>query len=773
MLRTVGARGFSPSRFRFERQILATLDHPRIARLLDGGEAADGRPYLVMEYVEGWPIDDYCDRHRLSVEARIELFLRVCAVVAHAHRHLLVHRDIKPANVLVTPEGEPKLLDFGTAKLLDAAAFPATVELTRTGARWLTPVYASPEQVAGEPTTVASDEFSLGVLLYRLLSGRLPYPSRHLSARGAAVYDDPPPRLSTAIVDDAAAPGEPLAIAEARGLTPELLRRRLAGDLDHIVERALRKEPEQRYGAVDRLADDLRRHLSGLPVEARGASRTYRLRRWMARHRAAVAVTLILLLSLFAFVGVMAWETERVAQERDRARRERDKAAQVAEFLQRLFEVADPGQSLGETITAREILEQGAARLERELADQPEIQASLLTTVGKVFRGLGLYEQAEAKLRLALEVRRAALGAEDPAVAESLAVLAQTLVDAGEGRRAEEVARESLTLHRRLFGERHPGVARALVTLASAEQLYGAYPWARTHFSEAQAIYERLGLVTEIDYADVLNGLGMLAQEAGDLERAETSFRQAAEMYRRKLGPEHPWHLVALSNLASVLGQAGDEEAVPQFHRLLDLLERVYGPDHPRVAGVFQNLGAVHKMRGELTLAEQAFQRALEILRSAPEGEGDREGNPAYGMALHGLGLVQQSRGDPRAEATLLEALAVRRRSQGAHHPEIGYTLISLCLLYLDRREPATAETFCREASKLWGGAYPATDWRPALAASRLGASLLGQGRLDEAGPLLRTGLAGLLAARGSEDPWAIQARRWLQQLEALHPAGG
>ncbi len=353
-------------RFLEERQILAALDHPHIARLLDGGVTSDGLPWFALEYVEGEPIDRSCDRRRLPVEQRLRLFLAVCDAVQYAHRNLVVHRDLKPSNILVTPVGKVKLLDFGVAKLLAGGEAPDTT-LTRAGWRAMTPEYASPEQVRGEPVTVASDVYSLGVVLYQLLAGQRPYRLRNRvpnEIERVVLEEQPGPPSAAAARGDAEAAG-------ARGTTSDRLRRRLAGDLDLIVLQALRKEPERRYPTVDRLASDLRRHLQGLPVSAAPDRWHYRARKFARRHLVGVSAAIGFVLLLAGFAALTGLQSARTARERDRAER-------VSAFLTELLRSPDPFRGRGAAITVREVLDSAVQRLPRELGRQPGLQADLL-----------------------------------------------------------------------------------------------------------------------------------------------------------------------------------------------------------------------------------------------------------------------------------------------------------------------------------------------------------------------------------------------------------
>jgi eukaryotic-like serine/threonine-protein kinase len=374
------------NRLRAERQILARLNHRNIARLLDGGTTADGIPYLVMEYVDGERIDLYCDRYRLTLSERLSLFRGVCSAVHAAHQNLVIHRDLKPSNILVTRDRTLKLLDFGIAKLIEVRESAHTVALTKADVRLFTPGHASPEQVRGELITTATDIYLLGVLLYELLAGRKPFEMRdvRLAEMELIICNQSPP-LPSAVVNprNTSALDMPRleSVADARGTNPVRLRRELLGDLDNIVMKALRKEPERRYTSADELAADLRRYETGQPVIARRDTWRYRSSKFVRRHAMAVAASSAIVLLLAALAATMTFQAHRVSQERAVAERERSRSEETARFLAGLFEIADPSEAQGKEITARQILERGALRIQHELKDSPETQANLMETI--------------------------------------------------------------------------------------------------------------------------------------------------------------------------------------------------------------------------------------------------------------------------------------------------------------------------------------------------------------------------------------------------------
>ena len=459
-------------RFLRERQILARLQHPNIARLLDGGVTADGRPYFAMEYVEGEPITAYCDGRGLDVSERLALFALVCDAVQYAHQNLVVHRDLKPSNTLVTSEGQVKLLDFGIAKVLHVEHEEPGVgpTLTRLGGGPMTPEYAAPEQVRGEAVTTATDVYALGALAYELLTGRGPHQLSSLTAaeveravterdilRPSSAVGRAAPRRTTgtAGAGDDVADGEiaPETIAQARGTDRHRLRRQLRGDLDTIVMKALQKEPARRYASAGALVEDVRRYQAGLPIAARRDSVGYRTSKFVRRHAIGVTATMLVLLSLIGGLIGMAWQA-RVAS------REAAKAREVSRFLSSLFAVADPARANAADVTALDLLNRGATRIETELAGQPEVQGDMLLLVGRIYRELGVYDRAQPLLERALALRLAGEGRNTEAAAEAMAEFARLCQDKGRPEEAERLQRDVLAMRRNVRRADHAEVAQ-------------------------------------------------------------------------------------------------------------------------------------------------------------------------------------------------------------------------------------------------------------------------------------------------------------------------
>lgn len=610
-LGTVGAL----QRFDQERQILASLNHASIGRLLDGGVDASGFPYLVMEYVEGVAIDRYADERTLSVRARLDLFVRVARAVEYAHRHLVVHRDIKPSNILVTPDGEVKLLDFGIAKLIDVHE-AADAPVTRTVFRALTPEYASPEQLAGSRITIASDVYQLGLLLYELLAGvraRHIRPGSVIDALAACERPVVPPSAAVAAStrrDD---------IAHARGTSATGLARALRGDLDDIVAMALDSSPDARYPTAPALAEDVLRYLSGGAVTARGKARWYRARRFVRRHALGMAASAAILALLVAVAISQTVQASRLAEERDRVRVEAAKGQGVTQFLLGLFEIPPSAEAGYASLSARDVLEYRAARVD-DLADQPPIvQAEIMSTVGRALLRLGSHDQGIALIRRSLEARRAHGGAEHVDTAESLHLLGAGLNLQGHYAEAEPHLREALLIRERALPARHVDVADTLTELASSLNRLQRRDEARTLLTRALAIDRAANSDHE---ARVLNSLGLLSAADGDDHAAERFFAQAIAYRRQRFGSQHPDLPTNLINLARVYLRRGTPgDAIPLLQEALTGRQRTFGDVHVNTASARLQLVAAYIDATDMAAAERLLLDQERIL--GPKGDAE------------------------------------------------------------------------------------------------------------------------------------------------------
>jgi eukaryotic-like serine/threonine-protein kinase len=769
-------------RFLRERQILARLQHPNIARLLDGGVTPDGRPYFAMEYVNGDPITGYCDSRSLDLKSRLSLFTAVCDAVQYAHQNLVVHRDLKPSNTLVTPEQQVKLLDFGIAKVLhehdDAAAVDAT--LTRLGSGPMTPEYAAPEQVRGEPVTTATDVYALGALAYELLTGRGPHRLSRLTAAEVerAVAEREVERPSSAVSRGKTRPGaeaSPDAVASARGTDQWRLRRDLRGDLDTIVMRALQKDPGRRYASAGAFADDIRRYQSGMPIAARRDSFRYRAGKFARRHAISVTATVLVLCSLVAGLIGTAWQARL-------ASREAAKAREISRFLESLFEVADPAKTNAASITARELLDRGASRIESELAGQPDVQADMMVLLGRIYRELGVYDRAQPMLerslalrssgaardpersveamselarlwldkgrpedserlqREVLALRKATLGANHPDVGRTLRDLASVLTSRGKYEEAEKLQREALTLHQASYGAEHTEIASDLEGLQEILRLRGQTEPAIV--TARRTLEMRLKLLgpDHLETATAMNNLAILLREKWELAEAEKLYRQVLDFDIRRLGEVHPNTATVKNNLAWVVRDRGHyDEAEQLFRSALDLDRRLFGPEHPYVATVLNNLGSLLAIRGRYDESMRLFEDSLAMFRRIYG-----EQHPRIGAVKGGLAGVLSEKGDPRAGPLYRDALALLERLYPPTHPGLEPVLLGLGRHLTRTGQAAAGEPLIRRALETRTARLGPADPRTAEAQVKLGLALAALGRGPEARSLLTPALERL-----------------------------
>jgi tetratricopeptide (TPR) repeat protein/tRNA A-37 threonylcarbamoyl transferase component Bud32 len=741
------AIGEARRRFRAEQQILANLHHEGIGRLYDGGTTADDVPYLVMEYIDGEPIDAWCDRRALGIDERIRLFLSVCAPASYAHQNLVVHRDLKPSNILVTPEGAVKLLDFGIAKLLETPLDGSTIAVTRADMRLLTPAYASPEQARGEPVTTASDVYALGVLLCQILSGALPY----------AITGIRPSEIERAICEEEARAPSVLCAGgdrevarrrvRARGTTPARLARRLAGDLDNIVLTALRKDPRERYGSVQELADDLERHLRGMPVRARADTWRYRSAKFVRRHRAGVAAAAALLLALVGVAATMTFQARRIAAERDAAELERARSEQLAALVERVFTASDPRREPRPDVTVRELLDASASGVEQELEDQPLVLARLLRTIGTAYLNLGDVDVALRWLGRAVEIDRA----QGPAAREDLAAALARLGGArfvnDEPVAALELQTEALALFRETSPVDDARAAEVLNSRGTVLQHLERLDEAEADFAAALQIQQaRAG--ASADVAAVLSNLAQIAHTRGDYQTAEQRYRRVLEIARATLSPADPALGDYLYNLAVLLHERGVyDEAETLYEEALANNRAAFGERHPEVATVLVALGRLHRDRGDLGHARALLEEARDITRSS-YGEDHTE----YAYHTVSLAVLLEEEGQSaQALALLDQAIRTYRERLPPAHAWLAGALRARGETLLQLHREAEAEEALREALSIWEQVRDAEHWRVGETWSALGAVLFAQGRVAEAEDALVRGY-DLLRAQFGDD---------------------
>jgi serine/threonine-protein kinase len=734
-------RGGIPSpvlteRFRAERQILAGLSHPGVAKLLDGGSTEDGTPFLVMEFIDGQPITEFCADRELDVEMRLRLLLKVCESVTYAHAELVAHRDLKPSNILVTQEGEPKLLDFGIAKLMEDLG-EAGDGVTQ-GYTVMTPAYSSPEQVSGERAGVAADVYSLGVLLYELLTDRLPLETRGLT----------PVQLISKVTQEVPAVASSVVEEPAR-------RRRLSGDLDAIVSRALRKEPERRYVSVEALAEDVRLHLDGMPIRARNDDWSYRTGKLVRRNRGVVSGGLLMLILGVSFTINTLLQARAVGRERDRADAQRIAAQRVSSFLEELFTEADPNLATAGDLTVRELLDRGAGRVLTDLDSEPEIQASLALVMGRVYRAIGEYEGAEPLLDSALAVRERTSSAAPAELGEGYGERGALAYDLGEYEAAVDLHRRSLSAYQEAVEGDDVSVASALDWLAVALTELGEMEEAEEYSRMATDMYRRIDPTPNADLASSLTSLQDVLRANGKVDEAVAVGEEALAMGRAVYGDNHLEVAHALNQMASSLRDARRmEEAVPLVEEGLAIRRAAFDGPHVEIAA---SLGNLANMLFGLDRVDEALvhrRASVDMIRDIFPFE-----HPYVAASMSSLGsvLLQMNRLD-EAEAALLESVESHRLAFPPQHPNLGAPLTSLGRVYRAQGRLRASRVALQEAYDVRSGGMPAGHWHIAASGLELGRTLDAMERDVEAEAMLREALAILSGAFGPEDPRSIQA---------------
>jgi serine/threonine-protein kinase len=761
------------SRFSVERQILASLNHPGIARLIDGGITNDRVPFIVMEYVEGHPITTYCDNQRLTISERLRLFMSVCESVGYAHQNLVLHRDIKPSNILVNARREIKLLDFGIAKLLNPHMGALPLPVTREQQRILTPEYASPEQVRGESLSTASDVYSLGVLLYELITGVRPH---DLSGRSAhevmqvvsEVEPISPSVAATRVADHRDADGEsadPSVLAAARGTSPEGLRRRLRGDLDAIALTALRKEPRHRYESPRAFAEDIGRHLALEPVLARRGSRRYRFAKHVRRHRVPIVATAIVITALVIGLGAAMWQAAEARREHNLAQIARAEAEEVTAFLEGLFAASDPYAVVAErldTVRVRAFLDRGTRAVRGALSDRPLVQARMLDAIGRVYRNLALYREARPLLESALRIRREGLADDHPDLVESLSNLGMLLYDIGEYEQSQSMIEEGLAAATTAHGPTHAVVASTLNHLAVILRERGHYDEAEKRHLEAIRIIRtavgeddpRLGLF--------INDLVATLEQEGDYGAARAYGREAVAIQRRLHGDAHPRLAIAIRELGLVLQRLGEyQEAERLFRESLAILEESLGPEHAQVADLLNRLASVRWWQKDLAAADSLHRRSLTLKRTI---YGDVHIEVAYG--LNNLSSVVLDKGDlDEAVALGREALEVTRRSVGREHSNYWIVMGNLGKTLWVRGDYRDAERLLRSSLTGVRRTIPDDSLRVPLHEFWLGRCLVDLRMFAEAESLLADSYSVLARVRGASDSFARDVAGSLDRL--------
>jgi len=752
-------------RFKIERQILATLEHPNIARLLDGGVTRSGIPYLVMEYVDGIAIDQYRRQRALTIEQCLRLFCTVCTAVESAHKNLVVHRDIKPANILVNHDGVPKLLDFGIAKLL--AADGTAPKATLAADRMMTPEYASPEQIRGDAITTATDVYALGVLLYELLTGVRPFSLKSYS----------PGEFYQAVCEkEAEAPSARIQKGSQR---------RINNELDNIVLMAMRKEPDRRYRSVREFADDIDHYLNGYPVRAKTSSWNYRVEKFLRRHKLAVSAVAFAIICLVGATIGMALMARRAQRQQTVAMREK-------EFLASVFRASSPEESRGHEVSARDLLDRGVQRIDRELAGQPELQADMLDSIGRSYTSLSLYDRAEPLMDRAYGIRRRIYGDDNLATADTADGLANVLRLENRNEEAEKLFRQTLAVRQRQLSANDDLVAQSLTHLGDCLIVEGKYGEAEVVLRRALAI-DRAH--SQDQGADARNFLALVLENQGNFGEAGQLLREAVEISKRTLGADSPDYALALHNLAGSFIDMGDlSDAEATDRRCLDLWRRELGDDHLNLVYPLNNLAWIKLEEGRPQDAEAFLRQDIAIIRkhnsinsihyaSAISNWGrmlqEREEyagaessyrealkliNTLFGaqsfQAAKVLAYLGEMKFDQRhyssAERYAKQALEIRRQLGGQDHPLVASSLLDLAAAEIMKEHPDAAEAMLRQAIAIREKRLSATHPAVLLAEARLGELLVARGRAEEAEPMLRQALASAKAEAFAVVPWQL-----------------
>jgi serine/threonine protein kinase len=684
-------------RFQFERQILARLQHPNIARLLDGGLTEENLPYFTMEYVEGENIDVYSDKNNLSVNERLKLFTEVCNAIQYAHQNLVIHRDLKPSNIIIKKDGTVKLLDFGIAKVFTEDDASVQSALTRTGLYVMTPEYASPEQIRGGTITTSTDIYSLGLILYQLITGEKAYEIKTqspLELEKIICFTEPVKPSSAIRSLKAKDKTNAEKISHAHKINPDKLIKTLSGDLDNICLMALRKEPERRYSSAEQFQQDIENYLEGRPVHARQNTIYYRTNKFIIRHKIAVisAVSIFIigaLLTTFYFI--------QLKKERDKAQLEAQKAEEVSNFLKNIFKLSDPYESRGETITARELLDKGAQKINKELSDQPDVKATMLSLIGSVYQNLGLFDKSDSLLKEALAIRMK-LNKNGMEEAKSLRDLGELYTYKGEYSKADSLLNNALNIYKINSEKEDDSYAWILGDLAWVYKSKGNYSKSELYYKKSIEILKRNKKNNE-DLLTMMNNFALELHEEGKYDEAEKMFKETLGLQKKIYGDKpHPEISTTTYNLAELLRDRGKyDEAEKMFKTSLAMDTKLSGPENPDVAYSLQGLASIYKIKGNFDEAQKLF---MQVLNMRKKFLGNNHPDVAYAISNLGLLFYGEQKYDS-AQKYYEKALILHKKLNGPDHPSVAICLNKLGFINYKKGNYKKAEDQIRQSMQI------------------------------------------------------------------------
>ena len=760
-------------RFLSERQSLALMDHPSIAKVFDAGATEAGQPYLAMEYVDGVPITSYCDSKKLDIRSRLKLFLQVCEGVQHAHQKAILHRDLKPSNILILEvDGKPapRLIDFGLAKPTAGSAFLESdwAFATQVGIFLGTPAYMSPEQAdpGSRDIDTRTDVYSLGVVLYELLTGSLPFTARRSNDQPLDEYlrqfrEAETPRPSQRVIqrvdEQVGAEQEPpepaTARSKARGAEIRSLAESLRGDLDWITLKALEKDRDRRYDTPSALAADIENYLENRPVVARPASTGYRLRKYVRRNRAAVGVVSGVLMMLTAFAITEALQLRRITRERDRADR-------ITDFMTNIFKVADPSESRGNTVTAREILDKSSKQIESDLGNDPEAQSQLMQVMASTYSNLGLYSRAHDISQRALNSRSKLFGAEDPRTLESSNQLGDILFREGHDRDAEKLMRATIDIETRRLGAENPVTLASKDTLATVLNQTGEFTEAEKLEREVIPIRTRTQGPENILTLKSRGVLLVSLRNENRFSEAEMEFRQILAIQKRVLGPDSPSTIATEQGLANTLQEQGRyDEASAIYRQVIAKSQRVLGPEHPTtVVSMLTLANDIRHDPAHRQEAEQLYRKALEI---ATRLEGPDAHNAT--RAQEGLGnLLSGEKRYLEAEQMLRSVLTSHERVFGPDHTDTLLTQYNLASVFVHEKRLSEADALLRETLSAQTRTLGPEDADTLATTMILADVVLEEGKYEEAQKLARTAYDSQLRIYGPQEQDTLESLHYL-----------